>query len=100
MEIINVNTASFDKAIANGKVLVDFYADWCGPCRMLGPILEDISKTTDDVQILKIDVDESSEIAAKFGVMSIPTMILFENGQIKDTKVGVSTKEQILDWVK
>lgn len=100
MKIINVNTASFDEAKAKGKVLVDFYADWCGPCRMLGPILDDISQSNDDVQILKIDVDESSEIAAKYGVMSIPTMILFENGEVKDTKVGVSTKEEILDWVK
>lgn len=100
MEIKHVNNASFDEAKASGRVLVDFHAEWCGPCRMLGPILDDISQSNDEVQILKVDVDEANEVAAKYGVMSIPTMILFENGEVKDTKVGVSTKEEILDWIK
>lgn len=100
MDIIHTDTNSFDKVISKGKVLVDFYADWCGPCRMLTPILEEIAKGTDEVQIVKINVDDSQEIAARYGVMSIPTMIIFEDGHIKDTKVGVISQEQILDWIK
>lgn len=100
MEIIHTDTNGFDKVLENKKVLVDFYADWCGPCRMLGPVLEEVSKVNDDVLIVKVNVDDAQEIAARYGVMSIPTMILFENSEIKDTKVGVLTQEQILDWIK
>lgn len=78
------------KEIIKGKVLVDFYAEWCGPCRMLGPILDSI-----DAEILKVNVDEFANIAKEYGIMSIPTLILFENGVEIKKEIGFKTKEQI-----
>ena len=80
MKILNSN--EFDNAIASGIVLVDFYADWCGPCKMLTPVLESVANKLDGkVKIVKVDVDESPDLAQRFGIMSVPTMILFKKGQ-------------------
>ena len=84
------NIEEFDNIIKN-KVLVDFYADWCGPCRMLAPVLEKLT----DIEILKVNVDEFQEIANRYGVMSIPTLILFENGEEKAKAIGLKSKEEI-----
>ena len=89
-----INSENFDKEIENGKVLVDFYADWCGPCRMLGPILEEFSKTT-DISVKKINVDNNPDIARKYGVMSIPTLILFENGKEVKKTVGLLNLDEL-----
>lgn len=77
-------------------VLVDFWATWCGPCRMVGPILEEIAAERDDVVIGKVNVDEEQELAMRFGVMSIPTMILFKGGEAVNRIVGAMPKESIL----
>lgn len=89
------NIEEFDNIIKN-KVLVDFYADWCGPCRMLAPVLEELT----DIEILKVNVDEFQEIANRYGVMSIPTLILFENGEEKAKSIGLKSKEEIEKLIK
>ena len=98
MSIINATVESFENDIKEGVSLVDFYADWCGPCQLLGPILEEASTETDG-KIIKVDVDKAQEIAGKFGVMSIPTMILFKDGEPVEKHVGVLQKEQIIEWI-
>ena len=101
--IIHVNSLEeFNEKIATGRVLVDFYATWCGPCKMLAPILEEIDerKEAGDLLIVKVDVDEVDVIAAKFGIQSIPTLILFENGQAIKTTLGYMPKPQLLNFLK
>ncbi len=97
MAIIKVTTENFETEILNakGKILVDFYADWCGPCKMLSPILEKISLEHPECKICKINVDESTTLAQKYGVMSIPTVLVFEDGGVKETSVGLVSKSKI-----
>ena len=94
------NLEDFDKIVGEKKVLVDFYADWCGPCKMLSPILEEISKENKDITILKVNVDDFGELAEKYGIMSIPNLKLFENGKISKEQVGLSTKEELEKLIK
>ena len=101
--IIHVNNLNeFNEKIASGRVLVDFFATWCGPCRMLAPILEEIDerKEAGDLLIIKVDVDEAGEIAAKYGIQSIPTLILFENGKAVKNALGYMPKPQLLNFLK
>ncbi len=87
---------NFAEEIKKGNILVDFYADWCGPCKMLGEVLE----TIDEVDILKVNVDEYPDIAREYKVMSIPTLIYMENGEEKTKNIGFITKEDILNMLK
>lgn len=99
MEIITEK--DFDKKIKNGLVLVDFFATWCGPCRMQAPVLEEVQKELgESVHIFKVDVDDDEKLARKFGVMSIPTMILFKDGEQKEKHVGLWQKQDVLDTMK
>lgn len=100
MEIIHANEENFNDLIMNGKVLVDFFATWCGPCKMLTPILEELASDRSDTKIVKVDVDECEGLARQFGVMSIPTLIQFDNGKIIDKKIGFQSKEEISEWLK
>ena len=95
--IINTNEANFDKLIASTTkpILIDFYADWCGPCKMLGSILEQLSRDYKDAMIVKINVDDNQNLAARFAIRSIPTMIIFKNGENKETINGVLTQQQL-----
>ena len=81
-------------------VLVDFYATWCGPCRMLAPIVEEIAAETDGAVIAKVNVDEQPELAQQFGIMSIPTLVFFKEGRVTDTLVGLRDKAAILSLLK
>ena len=96
MSVLKLNNDNFNEAVKDGIVLVDFYADWCGPCRMMAPILEAVSAERADIKVAKVNVDESSELAAKFGVMSIPTLVLLDDGEEIKRIVGARPKEALL----
>ena len=91
---LTITDASFQELLQSGKpVVVDFWAEWCGPCRMVGPIIEELSKEYDGkVTIGKIDVDENTEVAAQFGIRNIPTILFFKDGQVVDKQVGAAPK--------
>ncbi|RUR20551.1 thioredoxin [Legionella sp. km535] len=98
-----VTDASFDQDVINSSkpVLVDFWAEWCGPCRALTPILEEVAAThSNDVTFAKINIDENPQAPSKFGVMSIPTLILFKNGQVVAVKMGLLSKSQLSAFVE
>ncbi|GAK42548.1 thioredoxin [Paenibacillus urinalis] len=101
MAIVNVSDQSFNTEVeGTGTVLVDFWAPWCGPCKMLAPILEELAgEVGDDVKIAKVNVDENPESASRFGVMSIPTLILFKDGQPVDKVVGLNSKENLKNLI-
>ncbi|AOZ91992.1 thioredoxin [Paenibacillus crassostreae] len=101
MAIVNVSDQSFSTEVeGQGTVLVDFWAPWCGPCKMIAPILEDLSTDLGDtVKIAKVNVDENPETASKFGVMSIPTLIFFKDGQPVDKVVGLNSKEALKNMI-
>ena len=89
---------NFLEEIKNGLVLVDFYADWCGPCRMISPVVEELSNEIKDLKVIKVNVDEREDVAKMYGIMSIPTLILFENGEIAKKQLGFVPKEVLLRW--
>lgn len=99
MEIIHANESNFSNYISDGKVLVDFFANWCGPCKMLSPILEELSEERSEFKIIKINVDECESLARQFGVMSIPTLILFKDGKEIDKKIGFMSKDDLNEWI-
>ena len=96
-----LNVENFEKEVlqAQGLALVDFYADWCGPCKMVAPVLEEIAQEREDVLIGKINVDESGSLAAKYQVVSIPTMILFKDGKEQGRIIGFKPKDDILRFI-
>ncbi len=99
MEVIKEK--DFENVTKEGTVVVDFFATWCGPCRMMAPILEEAqTQLGDKVKIVKVDVDESEKLARKFGVMSIPTLIFFKDGQVKDKHVGLMMKDEFVEMVE
>ncbi|MBQ5675634.1 MAG: thioredoxin [Lachnospiraceae bacterium] len=94
----NLNVENFEKEILNneGIALVDFFATWCGPCKMIAPIIHDIANESTDVTVGKVDIDESLALAEKYGVSSVPTLIVFKNGQEQERLVGFTSKNEIL----
>lgn len=98
MSLLTITKENFESEVlqANKPVLVDFWAAWCGPCRALSPVVDEIASEREDVVVGKINVDEQPELAQQFGVMSIPTLIVFKNGQAAEKSVGVVPKENIL----
>ena len=97
MSVIKISQENFASEVLNSNkpVLLDFYADWCGPCRMVGPIVSEIANERNDVKVGKINVDEQPELAAQFQVMSIPMLAVIKNGKIENQVVGYRSKEQI-----
>ncbi len=102
MSVIHLTSESFEQEVLKSDipVLVDFWADWCGPCKRLGPIIDDISNEVTDVKICKLNVDEADDIALKYRVMSIPTLILFKNGEKTATSVGVIGKAELMEFIR
>lgn len=102
MSIKQINDSEFKTEVIDSSkpVIVDFWAEWCGPCKTLGPILEKLSDDFHDkVEIKKINIDENPESPANFGIRSIPTMILFKDGKVVDSKIGVSGEQDIKNWI-
>jgi thioredoxin 1 len=102
MSVGKVSDASFESDVlkAAGPVVVDFWAEWCGPCRMIAPALEEIATAMGDkVKIVKLNVDENPQTAAKYGVMSIPTLMLFKNGDLASRQVGAAPKAKLEQWI-
>lgn len=100
MAILNVTDQDFTEESAEGLVLADFWAPWCGPCKMIAPVLEEIDgEMNDKVKIIKLDVDDNQETAGKYGVMSIPTLLLLKDGNVVDQVVGFQPKEALVELI-
>lgn len=97
MSVLKLGDNNFNEAVKDGLVLVDFYADWCGPCRMMAPILEAVATEREDLKVAKVNVDESAALASRFGVMSIPTLVLLDGGEEVKRIVGARPKDALLD---
>ena len=102
MAVLNITAQNFEQEVlqSDKPVLVDFYADWCGPCKMMAPVIEEIAEEAADIKVGKLNIDNEMEIAQKYGVMSIPTLIVFKNGEEVKRDLGAKAKKAVLDMLK
>lgn len=102
MAVMSVSNENFEEEVlkSDKKVLIDFYADWCGPCKMLSPIVEAVASENSSIKVVKVDIDVNPALAVKYGVSSIPTLIVIENGEVKNTSVGLISKSEVEALVK
>ena len=100
MEIINGNESEFNNLVSNGIVLVDFYATWCGPCKMIAPVIEELANEMENVKFVKVDVDKNPGSAGKYQIQSIPTLLIFKDGKVVDTLVGFRPKAALVEAIK
>lgn len=101
MAIINLTRNNFKSEVMSSDktVLIDFWAEWCGPCRMMSPVIDEIADEVSDVKVCKVNVDEASDLASMFGIESIPTLIVIKNGQTVNKSIGLISKEQVLNLI-
>lgn len=100
MSNLKITSENFEKEVleSNEPVLIDFYATWCGPCKMMSPIVEEIAKELEGkIKVFKVDTDEEKDLAIKYGIMSIPTFMVFKNGKVEKTAVGMRDKEELIN---
>ena len=95
-----IEEKEFDESVKNGNVVVDCFAEWCGPCKMLSPIIDSLSEELTNYTFYKLNVDNSSSVVGEYGIMSIPTILYFENGELKDKSIGFRAKEELLEMIK
>lgn len=102
MLVQDMNRENFQAEVieSDKPVLIDFWASWCGPCRMVSPIVDEVAQERPDVKVVKVNVDQEQELALQFGVMSIPTLVVMKDGKVVDQAVGVRPKEQILELLE
>ena len=102
MDVLKITSKNFEDEVLNSDkiTIIDFYADWCGPCKMMAPIINKIAEENNDIKVGKLNVDESGEIAGQFNIMSIPTILLFRNGKEFKRFVGVTSKDNIINAIK
>lgn len=102
MSALKITKSNFNEEVLNSDkpVLIDFWASWCGPCRMVGPIIDEIAKENSDIKVCKVNVDEEPELASEFHIMSIPTLVVMKDGQVMRQSMGAKPKAQILDLLK
>ena len=100
MAVLKLNEANFSEVTGKGTVLVDFYADWCGPCKMMAPVVAEISEERGDITVGKVNVDECPALAQQFGVMSIPTLLVFENGKVVKQSIGYIEKDEVMALIQ
>ena len=101
MKVLHINKDNFHKEVINSDrpVLLDFFASWCGPCRMVGPIMDEIAEEREDIKVCKVDIDEQPELASRYRIMSVPTLMVLKDGQVVDQSIGAKPKHQILAMV-
>ena len=101
MAILHIDKNKFEELKASEKTIVlDFYAEWCGPCKMIAPFIEEIALENPDITVAKVDVDKSADLAIEFGIQSIPTIVIFKDGKISSKAIGYRSKEQLLELIK
>lgn len=103
MKIFDITGDTYTREVESykGKVLLDFFADWCAPCKSMAPIIEDIAKNApNNIKVCKVNIESEKELADKFGIMSIPTLVVMENGQVKNRSIGVTGKKTIMDMIE
>ena len=99
MSVVEVNSGNFEEEVmkSDKTVLIDFWASWCGPCRMLSPIVDEVAQENEDIKVCKVNVDEEQVLAREYGVMSIPMLVVIKNGEVTNKSVGLIGKEEVLD---
>ena len=100
MALVYANNDNFQEEVSKGTVLLDFYADWCAPCRMIGPVLEQIANENEDIKVVKVNVDENPDLSSNFGVRGIPALFVLKEGKTVAQKAGFMPKDALVDWVK
>ena len=102
MEVLKVTNSNFEQEVLNSNkpVLIDFYADWCGPCKMISPVVEAVAKENEDIKVVKVNVDDAQDLAIKYEVMSIPTLVVIKDGEEANRTIGLIDKNQILNMIK
>lgn len=100
MPVVFANASNFEESIAKGIVILDFYADWCAPCRMIGPVLEQIAEENSDINVVKVNVDENMELANKYAVKGIPALFILKEGKTVAQRAGFMPKDALVEWAR